>query len=427
MSASLRLAPLRPVLLGLSVLLVALVLPAQVGAQPNILLIQTDDQRRVGTMEYMPETRRLFSAQGTVFTSAFATTPLCCPSRATTYSGRYVHNHGITGNDGTGFDHEATWLADLRANGYFVGLLGKYLNGVGARGSAAEFARQWSAHDRHDPRVAAKYARTFLTRAEEQDDRPWALAVNPYSPHVPVGVLPKEIRPIDPYVPKPSFDESDLSDKHPNIQLFRELAWSEREWKIDEVTRQGQILEVQAVDEMVSQIFRDLRNRDEARDTFAIFMSDNGFFWGEHSLTAKERPYDEAVRIPFYARWPGVFEPEAVRKDLVANVDIAPTVYEAAEITPSRVLDGESFLEPTDRMWMFNEGFGPPYDGTSLKGPSWVSYYDGTRRYIRWEDGFIEDYARFSDPYEMDASNEPVALIDEALDAAAGCSGEACP
>src|SRR5688572_27957869 len=55
-------------------------------ARPNILLIMTDDQRAEGTMEVLPQTRSWFETGGTKFTQAFATTPLCCPSRASVFS-----------------------------------------------------------------------------------------------------------------------------------------------------------------------------------------------------------------------------------------------------------------------------------------------------------------------------------------------------
>lgn len=399
--------------------------PCVAQARPNVLIIQTDDQGKAGTMRYMPQTRRLFAAHGVTFTGGFVTTPLCCPSRATTYSGSYAHNHGITGNDGRGFDSQATWLADLRANGYFVGLLGKYLNRVGAHRSAAEFTRQWSALDHDDPRLAATYAREFLDTAEEQDNRPWALVANVYSPHVPEEVEPVNPQPIAQYDPRPSFDEADLSDKHPSIQLFRDTVWPDRRAAIYE-HRSGYIYEIQAVDEMVGQVFRDLEARGED-DTLAIFLSDNGVFLGEHSLTAKERPYDEAVRVPFYARWPGVLPPRTTRPDLVANVDIAPTIYEATGTSTSRALDGRSLLRPTGRSWLFTEGFGPPYTGTGTKSPSWVAYFDGTRHYIHWEDGFVEDYDLVQDPYEMEASNVSDPVLDAQLNAAAECAGASCP
>src|SRR5438132_9443309 len=67
--------------------------------RPNILLILTDDQRSEGTMSVMPQTQQWFQAGGTQFPNTFVTTPECCPSRSSIFSGLYVHNHGVRGND----------------------------------------------------------------------------------------------------------------------------------------------------------------------------------------------------------------------------------------------------------------------------------------------------------------------------------------
>ncbi len=60
---------------------------------PNVLIIITDDQR-TDTFTTVPETRQFFE-DGINFTHAFATTPVCCPSRASIFSGRFAHNHGV--------------------------------------------------------------------------------------------------------------------------------------------------------------------------------------------------------------------------------------------------------------------------------------------------------------------------------------------
>src|SRR3990170_4877751 len=78
---------------------------AQTTRPPNVLIILTDDQRRDGTLAVMEELRREFGNRGTEFARAFATTPLCCPSRGSIWSGLYTHNHGITSNDGTEFEN----------------------------------------------------------------------------------------------------------------------------------------------------------------------------------------------------------------------------------------------------------------------------------------------------------------------------------
>ena len=100
---------------------------------PNILLIVTDDQRAaVDTMSVMPKTRALFEDQGTNFPNYVVTTPLCCPSRSSIFSGRYAHNTGVQTNtdaaDVQAFDQQATIQAYLHEAGYQTGIAGKFFN-----------------------------------------------------------------------------------------------------------------------------------------------------------------------------------------------------------------------------------------------------------------------------------------------------------
>jgi arylsulfatase A-like enzyme len=106
---------------------------------PNILIIITDDHRRKAGQAYMPELDLRFKQEGTEFTLAMATTPLCCPSRASIMTGQYTHNHGVWGNDPTAapflewrppeeLDHQTTIQRYLRDAGYRTALFGKYLN-----------------------------------------------------------------------------------------------------------------------------------------------------------------------------------------------------------------------------------------------------------------------------------------------------------
>ena len=72
--------------------------PGQTGAgRPNVIVIMTDDQT-VESMRVMPGVRSSLAAAGTTFERAFASTALCCPSRATLFTGQYMHNHGVLGN-----------------------------------------------------------------------------------------------------------------------------------------------------------------------------------------------------------------------------------------------------------------------------------------------------------------------------------------
>jgi N-acetylglucosamine-6-sulfatase len=127
--------------------------PAGTGkdGRPNILVVMTDDMNRAD-LAFMPKTRKLLAKQGTSFTNAITSFPLCCPSRATFLTGQYAHNHGVGGNfypEGwygmPGRNNTlATWLDPT----YRTDLIGKMLNGYGALDAHGEIPPgfdQWHA------------------------------------------------------------------------------------------------------------------------------------------------------------------------------------------------------------------------------------------------------------------------------------------
>ncbi len=136
---------------ALAVLVLLLLWPAAAEARPaaaakdgrpNILVVMTDDQA-LADVAKMPNVRRLLAAKGTSFSNAVDSFPLCCPSRATFITGQYAHNHGVLGNF-----HPFGWYgmkrrgnilpAWLQRSGYRTALIGKWLNGYGARDAHGE-------------------------------------------------------------------------------------------------------------------------------------------------------------------------------------------------------------------------------------------------------------------------------------------------
>ena len=104
--------------------------------RPNILVVMTDDQA-AADLAKMPNVRKLLAKQGTSFSNAVDSFPLCCPSRATFITGQYAHNHGVVGNfypyGWYGMkDRGNTLPAWLQKVGYRTALIGKWLNGYGA-------------------------------------------------------------------------------------------------------------------------------------------------------------------------------------------------------------------------------------------------------------------------------------------------------
>jgi N-acetylglucosamine-6-sulfatase len=147
-----RRRPVRQALAGLSVaLVIALALGANAAARPvsadrdgrpNILVVMTDDMASTD-VALMPKVQRLLGDKGTTFADAVDSFPLCCPARATFITGQYAHNHDVKGNfwpyGWYGMKHRKNILpAWLEKAGYRTALIGKWLNGYGARDAHGE-------------------------------------------------------------------------------------------------------------------------------------------------------------------------------------------------------------------------------------------------------------------------------------------------
>jgi N-acetylglucosamine-6-sulfatase len=101
-----------------------------------------------------------------------------------------------------------------------------------------------------------------------------------------------------------------------------------------------------ALDEQLGRLLDRLDQLGLADNTLVLFAGDNGFFWGEHKLFGTGRwPYDDSIRVPFIARFPGVV-PDGGRRaeQMVLNIDVAPTFLEAAGVPVPADMEGTSFL-----------------------------------------------------------------------------------
>ena len=99
---------------------------------PNVLMLVVDDMR-ADELRPMPRTRQWLGHPGTKWTNALSPYPLCCPARASIYTGEYTHNHDVFSHQPpygfTGFDDSSTLATWLDEAGYKTSFLGKYLNG----------------------------------------------------------------------------------------------------------------------------------------------------------------------------------------------------------------------------------------------------------------------------------------------------------
>jgi arylsulfatase A-like enzyme len=165
--------------------------------------------------------------------------------------------------------------------------------------------------------------------------------------------------------------------------------------------RAMQLRSLRSVDDLVDALMRELEMLGE-RNTLAVFTSDNGLLYGEHGPFAKRLPYDDSIRVPLLVRWPGHVPAGSTDRRLAANVDLFPTVMEAAGLPLRGTIEGRPLWNGLARDMIFLEHF---YDGEPVGIPAWASVRTDTAQYIEWYRGnrtvFAEYYDLRDDPWQL--------------------------
>lgn len=273
-------------------------------------------------------------------------------------------------------------------------------------------------------------------------DRPFYLQLDYTAPHGdfrhPAGPepAPREYGWFDgappPHNRSQGFDEGNVSDKPRFIREAPYLSLSDIHTY--RVYWDKQLEALRGIDDGVKRIIDTLGSLHRLRNTYILFTSDNGFFFGEHRLLGgKFLAYEPATHVPFLIRGPGI-RPDTKTNEIVGNVDIAPTVLQLAHAKADKSIDGRSMVPflrnpslRTLRPYLFEsfvetadvEGAGAidePGDQSSAsrartRGSATASIlappkdYEGIRlgpyKYIAWPDGEKELYDLEKDPYEL--------------------------
>jgi N-acetylglucosamine-6-sulfatase len=101
---------------------------------------------------------------------------------------------------------------------------------------------------------------------------------------------------------------------------------------------------LKSVDDSVGEVLGQLENSKLLNDTLVIYMGDNGYMWGEHGLVDKRAMYEPSIRVPMIAHCPGLISGGRTVKPMALNLDIAPTLLEAAGIATPKTMHGRSLL-----------------------------------------------------------------------------------
>jgi N-acetylglucosamine-6-sulfatase len=457
--------------------------PAAKQNRPNIIVIETDDQTQA-SMEYMPKTRTLLGAQGVTFDNSFATFALCCPSRATFLTGQYAHTNGVLGNRPPSGGYEvfrakhatnnlAVWL---QRAGYHTALVGKFLNGYG-RDNPSEVPPGWNEwhgginlsvlggtiNDNGTvhtlPATEAYYQTDVFSRTAQDIIRRRARSTQPFfiwlTPHVPHTAGPPDdddprgvgtTRPPARYknrfaqlslpVP-PSFNEADVSDKPERVRSRPPLT-ADQIAALREAYQQA--LEANlGVDDLVGAVVERLRSAGELENTLIIHTSDNGFFYGEHRVPqGKVLLYEPSIRVPLLVRGPGV--PKNLHlTQLAGNIDLAPTILEAARAKAGLTMDGRSlyglFRSPKlawERALAIERGSEGGRNRLRPRDQTFVALRTPEYKYAQYASGEQELYDLARDPYELQSRHNDPACASIRLKLAArlavlkSCTGTPC-
>ena len=353
--------------------------------RPNVVIILVDDARwdDFGFAGHpfveTPAIDRL-AREGTRFLNAFATTPLCSPSRAALLTGQYVHTNGII--DNTARDAAShrlqTFAVPLSAAGYRTGFFGKWHmgNDDSRRPGWTSWVAMKGQGEAVDPQlnvdgervtangyvtdVLTNYVVDFIRRepgtpflafvahkalhpnVAQRDDGSVAALPGQRAGFVPAerhrGRYAKATVPRRPNAQAPQGKPA-LQRTLPNLPPLGEDTGTP---DADVRDRLEMLL---GVDESVARIVNTLRDAGALDNTVIIFTSDHGYFYGEHGLNEERRlAYEETARVPLIVRYPRVARAGAAPAELVQLLDVAPTVLALAGVTDSVPRHGRSLV-----------------------------------------------------------------------------------
>ena len=101
---------------------------------------------------------------------------------------------------------------------------------------------------------------------------------------------------------------------------------------------------LRSVDDSIGRVLDFLRENNLLDSTLVIYMGDNGFLLGEHGLIDKRHAYEASMRVPMLIHCPDLIPEGTELKQIIANIDIAPTLLDAAGLEAPDYMDGQSFL-----------------------------------------------------------------------------------
>ena len=358
----------------------------QVSSQPkrvpakryNIVFILLDDQRydALGFLRSQAFIKTpnmdAIAANGAYLPNAYVTTALCSPSRASILTGQYAHRHRVIDNDSP-LPRGLTFFPQLlQKAGYETAFIGKWHMGGAGDDPQPGFNRwvSFKGQGHYRPhadglnvdgkKVPQKgyitdelsgYALDWLKT--RQRGKPFMLYLSHKAVHaefIPAERHRGRADGVD-FVPPKSMDPANVQNAPMWVRNQRnswhgvDFAYHWEQGPLDVGDYYKRYAEtLLAVDEGIGQIIDLLKSMGLYENTLIGVMGDNGFAFGEHGLIDKRTAYEESMRVPLVMQLPAMIRPGTKVNEVVANIDIAPTLMELAGLKATENMDGVSYL-----------------------------------------------------------------------------------
>ena len=309
--------------------------------------------------------------EGAHLKNAFVTTALCSPSRASILTGVYAHRHQIVDNNtaippGTRFFPEL-----LQKAGYQTAFIGKWHMGAAGDEPQPGFNKWVSFRgqgsylpNKNGLNVDGKHVsqKGYITDELTDYALDWLNGIGrdqPYFLYLSHKAVHSEFIPAERHKgmyagqkfvpPKTMAPSGQFAQHRPMWVQNQRNSWHGVDFPYHSDLNIAEYYQryaetLMGVDESIGRVLKALRDRGELDSTLIIFMGDNGFAFGEHGLIDKRTAYEESMRVPMLARCPELFGGGKVVNEVVAGLDIMPTILDATGTSIPEGLDGRSML-----------------------------------------------------------------------------------
>ena len=380
---------------------------ANIQGRPNIIVIVADDLG-YADMSFLPKSPAdvktpgidRIAKQGTYFSNAYATSPICSPSRCGLITGRYQQRWGNYwyGQGGLPKD-QLTIPQALKKLGYFTKKIGKtHLNGGEAQHPLDHGFDEFIGFIHHTwdyirlsqkdleaykkrangkplgilnvgplergKGKKASYDEGFTTRiftdeaiktieAYETNDRPFFIELEHNAVHMPTYIAHPD------YAKKAGYKQP-VWDRSADKWAFpfwdpNDMSWTQwhKNWghlgEVDPLGRKRYLANLMALDDGIIRVLDSLEKTGQRENTIVVFLSDNGGTINTYSNNTPLRGYkymfgEGGVRIPIIVSWPGKLPQGQSRSGLASGMDVFPTVVELAGGDVPKNLDGRSLV-----------------------------------------------------------------------------------